>query len=93
MKALIFLVVLAAVFSLFFWRLKKSNAEEQAARHKAIEARKKKDQEKITPDMDMVWPVIVKPVTGKRPPGEEAKAEEPSMTTIEFEPTDRPVAQ
>ena len=42
--------------------------------------------------MDMIWPVVVKPVTGKRPPSEEEVVEEPTMTSIEFEPADQTAA-
>ena len=88
MKALIFLVVLALAIAALVWHLRKSQAEEALARRDSLERRKKQDKEKITPEMDMIWPVVVRPVTGKRPPGEEPEAHEPSMTSIDFESAD-----
>jgi len=36
----------------------------------------------------MVWPVLIRPATGKGASGDEAEAE-PSMTSIEYEPPEQ----
>ena len=89
MKALIFLILVALIVSVVVWRVRKTQAEEALARRKAHDQRKKKQHEAVTPDLDMTWPVIVKPVKGEAAPGEESAVPEPSMTSIEFEPSDR----
>jgi len=93
MKMLVFLIIFALVISLLFWRMRKSQAEQELARRKALERRKKQQKEALTPEIDMVWPVIIRPVSGKHPPGEEAADEEPSMAEIEFTPSDQLTAQ
>lgn len=85
MKALLFLIVLGSVIALLVWRLRKAQAEEARARRKALEQRRKKNSEAISQDMEVIWPVIVRPVSGKRPPGDGEAVEEPTMTAIEFE--------
>lgn len=93
MKMLVFLIILALVISVFIWRMRKSQAEELLAQSKALDRRKKRQKEALTPEIDMLWPVIIRPVSGKRPPGEEAAVEEPSMAEIEFTPSDQLTAQ
>lgn len=93
MKALLFLIVLGSVIALLVWRLRKSQAEEARLRRKALEQRKKKNSEAISQDMEVIWPVIVRPVSGKRPPGDEDAAAEPTMTAIEFEAPEPRTAQ
>jgi hypothetical protein len=92
MKMLVFLIIFALVISVLIWRMRKSQAEQELAQRKALERRKKLQKESLTPEIDMVWPVIIRPVSGKRPPGE-AAAEEPSMAAIEFTPSDQLTAQ
>jgi hypothetical protein len=89
MKALIFLVIVAAAVSVVVWRTRKAQAEEARARRQAIERRKKQQQENLAQDMDMVWPVVIRPVKGDEAAAAEEQAEEPSMTTIEYEPPEK----
>ena len=93
MKALIFLTVLALIVGAVIWWLRKSQAEAVLAQRKAVERRKQKDQESLTPEIDMIWPVVVKPVTGEEAPTEENAAEELQMSTIEFESSEQSKAQ
>jgi hypothetical protein len=92
MKMLVFLIIFALVISVLIWRMRKSQAAEELAQRKALDGRKKRQKEAITPEIDMVWPVIIRPVSGKRTPGE-AAVEEPSMAEIEFTPSDQLTAQ
>lgn len=87
MKMLIFVSVFVLVIGLLVWRLQKSHREAESARLKATKHRKSKDKKAVTPEIDMVWPVIVKPLKGEQADGNEAAVEEPSMTEIEFEPS------
>jgi len=93
MKALIFLIILAAAFGFFFWRMRKAQEAADLERRKALQQRKKKDSEALNQDTEIIWPVIIKPVTGKRPPEDEAEAHEPTMTSIDFEPAEPRAAQ
>lgn len=85
MKALIFLIILAAVVSVVIWRVRKSDAEKHLARRKAAQLRNSQRKEAITPEKHVKWPVIIRSVTGN--PGSEAEPEvpEPTMTAIEVE--------
>jgi len=93
MKMLVFLIVFALIITALVWKMRKSQAEELLAKRKDLERRKKQQREAMTPEIDMVWPVIIKPVTGKRPPGEDESVPEPMMTAIEFAPSDHLVEQ
>jgi len=97
MAALIFLIFVVLVVSVMFWAMRKSQAKEVLAKQKSIQHRKKQTQEALTPEEHMTWPVIIRPVSGKQASGEgsdpdhpeeDALVEEPSMTTIEFEPSE-----
>jgi hypothetical protein len=88
MKMLVFLAVLLAVVFLVVKKVRKSQAEADLARRKEIARRRKREKETVTPDMDMVWPVLIRPATGKGASGDEAEAE-PSMTSIEYEPPEQ----
>ena len=88
MKMLVFLAVLAVVAFLVFRKVRKSQAEAALARRKQIAKRRKREKENVTPELDMVWPVIIRPATGKGAPSEEADTE-PAMTSIEYEPPER----
>ena len=90
MKVLVFLVVVALVVWVVAWRVRKTQAEEAIARRKAFKKRKKRQDKAMTPEIDMTWPVIVKPVRGENAPLED---EEPSMTSIEFEPSEKAAAE
>lgn len=92
MKMLLFLIVFAVLISAMIWWMRKSQAEAELAERKALEKRKKQQKEALTPEIDMVWPVIIKPVTGKRPPGEEPAVEEPLMAEIEFTSSEQQAA-
>ena len=87
MKALIFIVVIAAAVFLMVRAMKKSQAKADLARREAIGRRKKQTKEAVTPEEVMIWPVIVRPAknAGSDSDGSEEEAvEEPSMTTIEY---------
>jgi Sec-independent protein translocase protein TatA len=87
MKILILLIVVALVVVGVKWKLRKYAAEAALARRKSVERMKKQKQEALAQDAEVIWPVMIRPVTGK---GSEAEAvEEPSMTSIEFEPSQR----
>jgi len=88
MKMLISLIVLVAVVFFVVQKVRKSQAEAALARRKEIARRRKREKEVVTPEMDMVWPVIVRPATGEGDADAETKAE-PSMTSIEYEPPER----
>ena len=85
MKALIFLIILAAVFSAVIWRVRKSDAEKSLARREAAQLRNSQRKKAIKSDNQVKWPVIIRPATGN--PGSEAEAEVPgpTMTAIEVE--------
>lgn len=88
MKMLIFLVVFVGVAFLVVKKVRKSQAEAALARRKEIAKRRKREKENVTSEIDMVWPVLIRPATGKGDSGEEAKAE-PAMTSIEYEPPEK----
>jgi len=93
MKALIFLVVFAAIIAVLVWRMRKNEAEAARVRRDALKKRKKQDSEALNQDMEIIWPVIIKPVSGKSPPGDESQAHEPTMTAMEFEPAEPKTAR
>ena len=86
MKAIIFLIVFGSIAAAVFWKMRKADAEAARVRREALHERKKKHSEALTQDTEMLWPVIIKPVSGKRPPGHEEPGHEPSMTAMDFEP-------
>lgn len=88
MKMLIFLVVFAGVVFLVMQKVRKSQAEAAEARRREVAKRRKREKENITPEIDMVWPVLIRPATGEGDSGKEAEAE-PSMTSIEYEPPEK----
>jgi len=90
MKALIILAVLALVVTAVIWKMRKTQAEADLAKRKARERLRKQKKEAVTPELDMVWPVLIRPVSGKNAPGQEPAVEEPTMTSIEFEPSGGP---
>jgi hypothetical protein len=88
MKTFIILVFLALVIAAMIWKMRKFQAEALLARRKALESRKKQQKETVAQDVDIIWPVIIRPVSGKNPPGEKSATEELSMTAIEFAPSE-----
>ena len=86
-KILIFLIVLALVATVVLWRLRKADAERDLARDKAVKRKQEQRKEALTPEEHMEWPVIIRP-TGNHFADEDKKQQEPSMTSIEFEPVD-----
>ena len=92
MKALIILVIMGLIVSVVVLRFRKAQAEEALARREALKKRKNKDKEVMTPEIDMTWPVIVKPVRGEGVQ-EEVGDEELAMTSIDFEPSDQVAAK
>lgn len=92
MKALIILLIVGLIVSVVVWRFRKAQAEEALARREALKKRKKKQNEVMTPEIDMTWPVIVKPVRGEGAQ-EQVGDEDLSMTSIEFEPSDQVAAK
>ena len=100
MKSLIFLIVVGLVVSAIIWKIRKSQAEADLARRKDIERRRKEEKEAMTPEVDMIWPVVIRPLKSQGSPGgpsrgaqgaEEPAVEEPMMTSIEFVPAQEKV--
>ena len=89
MKTFIFLLVVILVISAMIWKMRKSQAEADLARRKALERKKRKQKEAITQNDEVIWPVIIRPVGGKAGADEDPEAEEPQMTAIEFEPSEK----
>ena len=89
MKTLVFFVFVIAVVSVTVWRLRKSRAAAELARHKAVERRRQRDKEALTQDIEMIWPVIVRPVKGDTASSADSQVAEPSMTAIEFTSSNR----
>lgn len=87
MKTLIFLIFFVLLVSGLVWKMRKSQAEEHLARRKSIKRKREKEKEAVTSDEIMMWPVIIRP-GGKDESGKEPEIEEPSMTSIEYEPPD-----
>jgi hypothetical protein len=86
MKALIFLIFIAAGVYVMVWRMRKAQAEEARARRDKLTQRKKQNKEAVTPELDMVWPVIIRPVKGEESGKAKPEAADPAMTTIEYKP-------
>ncbi|MGD2129290.1 MAG: hypothetical protein PVG42_02420 [Lysobacterales bacterium] len=93
MKAIAFLLVFGLIVAAVFWKMRKAEAEAARARREALHKRKKKHSEALAQDTEMIWPVIVKTVSGKSPPGQESQEHEPSMTAIDFESAGPKTAQ
>lgn len=89
MKTLVFVIFIIAVVSVMVWRLRKSRAAAELVRRKEVERRKRRDKEALTQDIEMIWPVIIRPVKGDSPSSAASGVEEPSMTAIEYEPPER----
>ena len=86
MKALFFLIVLAAVVSIVIWRVRKSDAEARLAQAEALELRKKLRNEAVTTKDPVQWPTIIRTVSGDQ--SSESETPEPMMATIEYEPAE-----
>ena len=90
MKMLIFLLILGGAIAFLVWRVRKSQAEAEQARRAAVERRKREDSAALRQDTEKVWPVIIRPVSGKDRTEDEEVVEQPMMTSIEFEPSSTP---
>ena len=91
MKALIFLIFVALVVSVVVWRSRKAQAEADLAKRKELKRRKKQLEEKVKQE-DQIWPVLIRPVTGKQSLEDEIASEDLSMTAIAFEPVEQSAA-
>jgi len=89
MKAIIFLIFIVLVVSAMIWTMRKSQAESDLARRKSIKRRRKQHKEVLTPEDDTTWPTIIRTVKGHDPSGADSEIEEPSMTTIDFVPSEQ----
>ena len=87
MKMLIFVIVLAAVTAVILWRVNKADKQRDLARRKAMKKRQAERHAAIDPEEHVKWPVIIKPA-GKQSKEKEAELPEPTMTTIQYEPSD-----
>jgi hypothetical protein len=87
MKMLIFLVALALVAFVVMWRVRQADAEKDLARRKAMKRRQSERQAAVKPEDHVKWPVVVRPA-GKGDENPDAALPEPTMTSIEFEPSD-----
>lgn len=85
MKMFIFLIFVAVVVSAFVWRTRKARHQAELVRRKSLEAKRKRQKEQTTSEEDTIWPVIIRPVSGRKPD----EAGEPTMTAIEFEPPNK----
>jgi hypothetical protein len=85
MLAFVLFVLFVAVLAFVIWKVHKSHTEAALARRKELAKRRKRAKEVVTPELDMTWPVIIRPATGESASGEDSEAE-PSMTAIEYEP-------
>jgi len=100
MKTLIFLIFVILVISGIVWQMRKSQAKADLAKRKATELLRQRQKEAVTPQEDVIWPVVIRPVKGQASaagsnPGnneKDAVSDEPSMTAIEFEPTEQKVS-
>ena len=93
MKALIFLILIALVISVMIWTMRKSQAEADLVRRKSIKHRKKQEKKVLTSEEDMVWPTIIRTVKGDLRSSADSEIEEPTMTTIEFAPSEHLTSQ
>jgi hypothetical protein len=89
MKALLFVIVIIAVVAVVAWRMQKARAVAALARRQDLERRRRKEKEALTPELDMIWPVIIRPVKGDQRSSADARVGEPSMTTIEYRPPEQ----
>ena len=89
MKAFIFLILIGAVVSVMYVKMRKSQAEADLAKRKTIELRKEKERELLTPVQDMIWPVVAIYEKADPQSGDDPAIEEPSMTSIEYEPPEQ----
>ena len=89
MKALIFLIAIAAIVYGAYWWLKKTEEEEELARRRAVRHRKRRDSKALKPTAHKVWPVIIRPVGSEHPSEDELRQQEPAMTTIAYAPSDQ----
>jgi hypothetical protein len=89
MKMLIFVVIMTLVAAVVFWRVRKADAERDLARRNELKQKRAQLKQAITPEDPVTWPTIIKTV-GKRPADGDEQLPEPSMSTIEFKPVERP---
>jgi hypothetical protein len=89
MKALVLVILIIAIVSVMAWRMRQSRAAAALARRKDLDRRKRQEKEALTPEIDMLWPVIIRPVKGDQGSSADARVAEPSMTTIEYTPPEK----
>lgn len=98
MKTLIFLIFVVLVISGIIWTMRKSQAKADLAKRKATELLRKRQKEAVTPQEDVIWPVVIRPVKGQHGsaagsnPGDREKDEvsdELAMTAIDYEPPEQ----
>ena len=65
MKTLIFLIFVVLVISGIVWQMRKSQAKEDLAKRKATELLRQRQKEAVTPQEDVIWPVVIRPVKGQ----------------------------
>jgi hypothetical protein len=90
MKVLIFLIVLGGAIAFLVWRDRKFQADAERTRREARNRRKRKDSAALGQDTEKIWPVIIRPVSGKQRTEDESAVEQPTMASIEFEPSSTP---
>lgn len=92
MKTVIFLVVMVLVIAGMLVSMRKSQAKQDLAREESLKRLKKERKKVLTPQEYAKWPVIIRPVKGGDTTGTKAGSEpieEPLMTSIEYEPSER----
>jgi hypothetical protein len=85
MMAFVSFALFVAALAFVIWKVHKSHTEAALARRTEVAKRRKQAKKVVTPELDMTWPVIIRPATGEGAAGEDSEAE-PSMTAIEYEP-------
>lgn len=93
MKTLFFLIVLALVASFVIWRIRQSDAKNQIAQAEALELRKMQRREAVTTKDPVIWPTIIRPVSGDQSSESEPEIPEPMMAAIEYEPAEHATLQ
>lgn len=93
MTMIIFLFLVVLLVSGIAWNLKKSREKAEKARQKSRELLQQHQKEAMTQDYEMIWPVVIRPVTGGEAGAKDsdhgdpdAGLAEPTMTAVEYTP-------
>jgi hypothetical protein len=92
MKTVIFLIIMALVIAGMLVSMRKSQAKADLAREESLKRLKKERKKVLTPQEYAKWPVIIRPIKGDDATGTKTGADqvdEPLMTSIEYEPSEK----